>query len=479
MAKEQQMKIEDDGIINQSMEEVMHSSMIPYAEYVILDRAIPRIEDGLKPVQRRILYAMYDLGITPDKPHKKCARIVGECLGKYHPHGDQSVYGALARMAQDFSMGQILVDGHGNYGSIDGDEPAAMRYTEARMSELASELLKDIDKDTVDWQLNFDDSLQEPVILPGRFPNLLVNGASGIAVGFATQIPTHNLGEVIDGAIAYIDNPSISLDEMMKYIPAPDFPTGGYLVSSDGLKEAYATGKGSFTICAKMHIENAENEKKNIVISEFPFEGNKSALLTQIAVLKEKNELPVLAGIAEILDESDKRGIRAVIKCKRDADIAGIVNTIMPKTKLKKGYNMNMVVIADGKPKLMGLLEVLKYYVEYQRKIIQKRTQYDLNAAEQRIEICEGLMIAIMNIDEVIKIIKKASSQTDAKTKLKARFILSEKQASAIMEMRLGRLVNLEVEKLEQEIKELAKLVETLKKILASKKEQFNVVKKE
>lgn len=480
MANDEQLKINDDGIINQSMEEVMHNSMMPYAEYVILDRAIPRIEDGLKPVQRRILFAMSELGITPDKPHKKCARIVGECLGKYHPHGDTSVYGALVRMAQPFSMGQTLVDGHGNYGSVDGDPAAAMRYTEARMSELAEELLRDLDKDTVEWQLNFDDSLQEPTILPGRFPNLLVNGASGIAVGFSTQIPTHNLAEVIDGAIAVIDKPNIGLDELMGYIPAPDFPTGAYAIIGSELKQAYATGKGKLYIRAKMHIENAENDKKNIVITEFPYEEKKADLLEKIAALKDIDTAPpCMAGIADIVDESDKRGIRAVIKCKRDADLNGIIKNILKKTNLRKTCTITMIVIADGKPKQMGLLEILKFYVEYQRKIILKRSQYDYNLAEQRMEICEGLMIAIQNIDEVVKILKKASSQTDAKSKLKATFILSEKQACSILEMRLSRLVNLEVTKLEQEIAELSKLIETLKKIIASKKEQFNVVKKE
>lgn len=492
MAKEIQLEIneENNSLIPQYFEDVMHNAMMPYSEYVILDRALPRIEDGLKPVQRRILYTMHELGITHDKPHKKCARIVGDCLGKYHPHGDSSVYSAIVRMAQEFNMGQTLIDGHGNFGSIDGDGAAAMRYTEARMSPLAEELLKDLDKDTVDWVFNFDDSLKEPQILPGRFPNLLVNGASGIAVGFATKIPTHNLQEVIDAAISLIDKPNSTVDDLMKYMPAPDMPTGGYIIQGEGIKQAYETGRGKFVMRAKLHIENAENDKKNIVITELPYEVVKAKLLMKIDMLTEqpakgakttgKNARPVcMNDIIDIVDESGRRGMRAVIKCKRDADIAGILNYLYLKTELRTTFNANMIVIADGKPKQMGIVEMLKYYVEYQRKIILRRSQYDLGVASARAEIVEGLMIAIANIDEIIAIIKSSSSTTEAKSRMKERFLLSEKQAQAIIEMRIGRLVKMEVTKLEQELAELKKTIERLRAIVSSKKEQFNVVKTE
>ena len=451
--------------------------MLPYAEYVILDRALPRVEDGLKPVQRRILYTMYDMGLTPDKPHKKSARIVGECMGKYHPHGDSSVYDAMVRMAQDFNMRMTLVNGHGNFGSVDGDPAAAMRYTEARLEPLALELLRDIEKDTVRFTLNFDDSLKEPETLPGRFPNLLVNGASGIAVGLATNIPPHNLGEVIDGVVAYIDNPRIKLFEMMKYIKAPDFPTGGYIVAGE-LVQAYETGRGKIGIRAKVSIEEGDNDKKLIVISELPYQVNKARLLAKIADLREEKK-DLLGGISEITDESDRNGMRAVIKIKKDADADKILNALYKYTDLECSFGINMVAIADGKPQQMGLLDIIGHYVAYQREVILRRTKFDLAQAKERCHILEGLIIAVRNIDEVIKIIKTSESVPAARQRLRDRFDLSEKQAQAILDLRLARLTKLEVYKLEQELEELKKLIARLTAIVESKKLQMDVVKEE
>lgn len=468
----------EKGIIYRSIDEVLHDSMIPYTECVVMDRALPRVEDGLKPVQRRILYSMLELGITPDKPYRKSARIVGDCLGKYHPHGDISVYDAMCRMAQDYVLRAPLVDGHGNFGSIDGDSPAAMRYTEARLTPLAMELMKDLEKDTVRWSLNFDDTLKEPDMMPGRFPNLLVNGASGIAVGVATNIPSHNLGEVIDGVVAYIDNPNIKLEQMMKIIKAPDFPTGGYIIdTAEGLKSAYQTGKGKILIRAKVEVEK-QGDKTSLVITELPYQVNKAVLLQKIAELKEQNK-DKLAAISEIRDESDRSGMRAVIKLKKDANVKKILEYLYKSTNLQISYAINMVAIAGGKPKLMGLFEIISYYAQYQREIIVRRTKYDLNMAKDRAHIVEGLLIAIKNIDEVIKIIKKSATTSEAKQKLRERFNLSEKQAQAILDMRLARLVNLEVNKLEEELKMLKAKISEYERILASKKAQFDVVKKE
>lgn len=464
-------------IFEQSMEEVLPNSMLPYAEYVILDRAIPRVEDGLKPVQRRILYTMYDMGLTPDKPHKKCARIVGDCMGKYHPHGDASVYDALVRMAQDFNMRMILVDGHGNFGSVDGDSAAAMRYTEARMAPLALELLRDIEKDTVRFGLNFDDSLKEPETLPGRFPNLLVNGASGIAVGLSTDIPPHNLGEVINGVVAYINNPKIKLAEMMKYIPAPDFPTGGYIIA-DELVQAYETGHGRIILRAKVTIEEGDNDRRSLVITELPYQVIKSKLLIKMAELREEKK-DLLGGISEIADESDRNGMRAVIRIKKDSDPEQILQTLYKYTDLEKSYTLNMVAIADGKPRRMGLLEIIRCYVAYQREVILRRTKYDLAQAKERCHILEGLIIAVQNIDEVIQIIKTSESVSVARQRLRERFSLSEKQAQAILDLRLARLTKLEVYKLEQELAELRELIARLTAITESKKLQMDIVKEE
>ena len=437
------------------LEKVLHSSMLPYAEFVILDRALPRVEDGLKPVQRRILYTMNEMGLTPDKPHKKSARIVGDCMGKYHPHGDSSVYDAMVRMAQTFNMGKTLVNGHGNFGSVDGDPAAAMRYTEARLEALALELLRDIDKETVSFSLNFDDSLKEPDVLPGRFPNLLVNGSSGIAVGLATNIPTHNLEEVINGVVAYIDNPAISLEEMMQYIPSPDFPTGGIIIANE-LIQAYKTGRGKISIRAKIAIEKTDSGKINLVITELPYQVNKAQLLQKIAILREEKK-DELANIYDIADESDRQGMRAVIRLKKEANIDAILKVLYKYTDLEVTFGINMVVIAEGKPQQLGLMEIIRHYVKYQQQIVLKRTLFDLKQAEQRCHILEGLIIAVQNIDEVIAIIKKAESTSDAREKLMERFSISVEQAQAILDLRLARLTKLEIFKLEQELKELKK----------------------
>ncbi len=462
----------EKGLIVNSLDEVFRTSMIAYAEDVILDRALPRVEDGLKPVQRRILYDMYEMGLTPDKPHKKCAKIVGDVLGKYHPHGDSSVYGALVHMAQDFNMRGPLIDGHGNFGTVDGDGAAAYRYTEARLCPLALELLADIDKDTVNFSLNFDDTMEEPDTLPGRFPNLLVNGAMGIAVGLATNIPTHNLGEVINGTVAFIDNPKISLKEMMKYIPAPDFPTGGYLICDDELTEAYKTGKGKVKIRARVNIEKESGDRQNIIISEIPYQVNKAELLRKISELKEERK-DVLSGIADVVDESDRNGMRAVIKLKKDTDAVPILNFLYKNTALETSFNINMVAIANGKPCQLGLLEIIGYYVNYQREVVLRRCKFELERAKERAHILEGLIIAVKNIDEVVKIIKNAENTQDAREKLRKRFSLSEVQANAILDLRLARLTKLEVVKLEQELAELKKRIEELTEIISSKANQW------
>lgn len=465
------------GILFKPLEEVLHDSMIPYTEHVVMDRALPRVEDGLKPVQRRILYSMLELGLSPDKPYRKSARIVGDCMGKYHPHGDSSVYDAMVRMSQNFVLRAPLIDGHGNFGSVDGDSAAAMRYTEARMTPLAMELLRDIEKDTVRWGLNFDDTLKEPDILPGRFPNLLVNGTSGIAVGVATNIPPHNLGEVIDGVVAYIENPDIKLDKMMKIIKGPDFPTGGELIYGDGLKSAYETGKGKITIRAKVGIEQ-NGDKQSLVITELPYQVNKAQLLQKIAELKEKNK-DKLSVISEIRDESDRNGMRAIIRLKKEANAQKILGYLFQSTNLQVSYAINMVAIAGGKPKLLGLLDIISYYTAFQRDVIVRRTKFDLNVAKDRAHIVEGLLIAIKNIDAVIKIIKTSANVAEAKSRLREKFKLSEKQAQAILDMRLARLVNLEVSKLQEELAALKAKIKELEAILNSKKLQLEVVKKE
>ena len=476
-----QTTIPQGNVYVQPIEQVMPGSMLPYAEFVILDRALPRVEDGLKPVQRRILYTMFEMGLTPDKPHKKSARIVGDCMGKYHPHGDSSVYDAMVRMAQPFNMRQTLVNGHGNFGSVDGDPAAAMRYTEARLEPLALELLRDLDKETVPFSFNFDDSLLEPDILPGRYPNLLVNGANGIAVGLATNIPTHNLAEVIDGCCAYIDatlqDKKISLNDIMKIIPGPDFSTGGYIIANE-LKQAYETGKGKITLRAKYSVEQGEYGKKNIVITELPYQTNKADLLRKIMLLREDKKV-LLDGIADIVDESDRSGMRAVITCKKDADVDNILQLLFKYTDLECTFGINMVAIAGGKPRQLGLLDVLKYYTRYQQQVVLRRCKFELKEAEARCHILEGLIIGVHNVDEVVKIIKTSDNTSHARQRLMERFSLSEKQAQAILDLRLARLAKLEVTKLEDELRLLKKRIKELKEIIASRDLQYGIVKRE
>ncbi|MBE5781461.1 MAG: DNA topoisomerase 4 subunit A [Clostridiales bacterium] len=465
-------------IIERPLEEVMHSSMIPYAEYVILERALPRVEDGLKPVQRRILYSMMELGITPDKPHRKCARIVGDTLGKYHPHGDTSVYNALVRMAQDFNMSVPLVDGHGNFGSIDGDSAAAMRYTEARMTPAALELLRDIEKETVSFSLNFDDSQKEPDMLPGRFPNLLVNGAQGIAVGLSTNIPTHNMCEAIDGVIAMLKKPKITLSEMMAHIKGPDFPTGGYCTAGEDLVKAYETGKGAVQLRAKTEIEQDKNGKSRIVISELPYQVEKAGLLSKILKLCEERK-GILSYVSDIRDESDKTGMRAVIEVKKGGDVNKILNYLYRYSDLQISFNFNMVAIVEGKPKLLGLLDMCRYYAEYQKDVVLKRTNYELFEAERREHILAGLILAALNIDEVIRIIRSSESPQVARLNLMEAFELTSEQAQAILDMRLRRLTSLEVIALRKEHAEVEALIEELRAIVEDEKKLIALLCKE
>ena len=472
------VKDDPSRILDTSMEDVMHNSMIPYAEHVILERALPRVEDGLKPVQRRILYTMMELGTTPDKPHRKCARIVGDCLGKYHPHGDSSVYGALVHMAQDFSMRAPLVDGHGNFGSIDGDSAAAMRYTEARMAPLALQMLRDLEKDTVPFRLNFDDTLKEPDMLPSRFPNLLVNGANGIAVGLATNIPPHNLGESIRAVIAQMENPDISLADLMKIIPGPDFPTGGILMQNEELIRGYETGRSKLTLRARVSVEDGSAGRKLIVISEIPYQVNKSAMLEKIQKLSEEKK-SILGGIYDIRDESDRTGMRAVVELRKDVDPQKVLAYLYKYSDLQITFGVNMVAIADGKPVQMGLKQMIRYYVDYQKKVVTRRTQYELNQAKARAHILEGLMIALDNLDEVIALIRASKSPREAKFGLMERFSLSEIQAQAILDMRLQRLTNLEIEALRKEYADILKLISRLEGILKSEKKLLNVIRTE
>ena len=476
--KDDKTPVVEENIVSVPMEEVMHMSMIPYAEHVIMDRAIPRVEDGMKPVQRRILFTMNELGITPDTPYRKCARIVGDCLGKYHPHGDSSVYDALVRLAQDFSMRGTLVDGHGNFGSVDGDSAAAMRYTEARMTPLAMLMLKDIDKDTVPFRLNFDDTLKEPDMLPASFPNLLVNGAGGIAVGLATNIPPHNLRESINAVIAQIDNPDITVDELMQIIPAPDFPTGGILLNTPELRAAYETGRGKLLLRAKTHIEDGTAGRKLIVITEIPYQVNKSAMLEKILRLSEEKKA-ALGCIYDIRDESDRTGMRAVIELRKDADVDKVLAYLFKYSDMQVTFGVNMVAIADGKPRLLSLRRMIRYYIRHRKNVITARTQYELDKAKARAHILEGLMIAVDNLDEVIQLIRKSENPKAAKAGLMERFGLTEIQAQAILDMRLQRLTGLEILALRKEYAELLKTIAELEAILKDEKKLMNVIKKE
>lgn len=475
--KKTEETVDNSKIIDGTFEQVLHDSMLPYSEYVILDRALPRVEDGLKPVQRRILYTMLELGTTPDKPHRKSARIVGDCLGKYHPHGDSSVYGAMVKLAQPFNTRMLLVDGHGNFGSVDGDSAAAMRYTEARMTPFALEMLRDLDKDTVPMTLNFDDSLEEPELLPSRVPNLLVNGANGIAVGLATNIPTHNLGEAIDGIVAYIENKDITLEEMMKYIPAPDFPTGGIIVDNQGIYDAYSTGRGRIVVRAKIYTEK-EGERTNIVVTEIPYQVNKAVLLARINELRENNK-DLFGNIQDIVDESDRTGMRCVIKLKKDADPDTMIALLLKKTDLQCNFSANMTAIVNNRPMQLGLLDIIKHYVEFQREVIYRRSKYDLDVAEKREHILEGLLKAVNNIREVVDIVLDSKTYQEAKDRLRMRFDLTEKQAIAVLDIPLKRLNKLDINKMLEEQKELLEKISYLTAITNSKARQYTVVKKE
>ncbi len=478
MPKKPPMEPKPEIIIRRSMDEVMHESMMPYAEHVILERALPRVEDGLKPVQRRILYTMLELGLSPDKPHRKSARIVGDCLGKYHPHGDSSVYDAMVRMSQPFNMGVPLVDGHGNFGSVDGDSAAAMRYTEARMTPAAMQLLRDIEKDTVSFSYNFDDTLKEPDLLPGRFPNLLVNGASGIAVGLATNIPPHNPTEAIDAVVAMMDDPRIPLSELMKIMPGPDFPTGGYLIESPEIMQGYETGRAKLTVRAKTHFEEQKNGKTFIVITEMPFAVNKAAALEKILTVSQEKKA-LFAGIADIRDESDRLGMRAVIEVKKDGDPEKILQYLFKYSDLQVTFGVNMVAIAGGKPQQLGLKQIIAHYIRHQRDVVTRRTRFELDAAEKREHILAGLMTVADCLDEVIALIRASKSPKEAREGLMKTFGLSEIQAQAILDLRLQRLTNMELLLIRREYADVQKLIADLKDVLSSDKKLMKLIKKE
>ena len=478
MAKQPPVNPITPDIIQMPLEDVMHMSMMPYAEHVILERALPRVEDGLKPVQRRILYTMMELGNTPDKPHRKCARIVGDCLGKYHPHGDSSVYDALVRMAQGFSLRATLVDGHGNFGSIDGDSAAAMRYTEARMAPLALQMLRDLDKDTVPFHLNFDDTLKEPEILPARFPNLLVNGASGIAVGLATNIPPHNLSEVIRAVDLRIDKPKATLDDFMQVLPAPDFPTGGVLLDTPEIRAAYQTGRGKLTLRARVHIEKGPLGRSLICITEVPYGVNKADMLSKILKLSDEKKA-IFGCIHEIRDESDRTGLRAVVEIKKEYDPNKVLQKLYKYSDLQVTYGVNMVAIYQGKPVQMGLIAMLDAFIEHQKNVITRRSQYDLDQAKARDHIVEGLIHAVDVLDEVIKTIRASKNGKEARERLCAQFGLTEVQAQAILDLRLQRLTGLEILALREEAEQLHKRIAELEAILGSERKLLGVIKKE
>ncbi|MEG0385453.1 MAG: DNA gyrase subunit A [Solibacillus sp.] len=451
------------------------SSFLSYAMSVIVSRALPDVRDGLKPVHRRILYGMQELGNTADKPYKKSARIVGDVMGKYHPHGDSSIYEAMVRMAQDFSYRYMLVDGHGNFGSIDGDGAAAMRYTESRMSKIAMEMLRDINKDTIDFEPNYDGSESEPKVLPARYPNLLVNGATGIAVGMATNIPPHNLGETIDGVLAIANNPAISTEELMEIIPGPDFPTGGIILGRSGIRRAYETGRGSITIRAKVEIEQTSN-KETILVNELPYQVNKAKLIEKIAELVRDKKID---GITHLRDESDRNGMRIVIEIRRDANANVVLNNLYKQTAMQSSFGVNMLALVDGQPQVLGLKDVLYHYLEHQKVVIKRRTAYELRKAEERAHILEGLRIALDHIDEIIAIIRGSRNGEEARPQLMERFNLSERQAQAILDMRLVRLSGLEREKIEAEYQELQILIGELKAILADEEKVLEIIRTE
>ncbi len=472
-SSEYEQIVDNTRIIPTEVEDEMKKSFMAYAMAVNVSRAIPDVRDGLKPVHRRILYSMGENNLFADKPFRKCATTVGDVLGRYHPHGDSAVYMALVRLAQDFSIRCPLIDGHGNFGSIDGDPPAAYRYTEARLSKIAAEMLRDIDKETVDFVPNFDDTRMQPTVLPSRFPNLLVNGSDGIAVGMATNIPPHNLGEVIDATIAQLHNPDITIEELIQILPAPDYPTGGLILGTKSIANAYTTGKGNIVVRAKTEIEEDDNGRSRIIVYEIPYQVNKAELIVSIADLVKNKRVE---GIADIKEESDKKGMRIVIEIKNNYQPQVILNFLFKHTALQSSYGVTFLALNNGVPKIMNLKEILGAYIDHQKDVITRRTRFDLARAEEREHIVQGLVIALANIDEVIKIIKASADRQDASTKLQEAFLLSDKQANAILDMRLQRLTNLEVEKLEEEQAELLKTIADLKGILASEDRVVEII---
>ena len=468
--------LEKTNVVDIELESEMKKSFIAYAMAVNVSRAIPDVRDGLKPVHRRILFDMNELGLTSDKPFRKCALIVGDVLGKYHPHGDSSVYDALVRLAQNFSIRCTLVDGHGNFGSVDGDPPAAYRYTEARLSKIANEMIRDIDKKTVDFYPNFDDTREQPVVLPSRYPNLLVNGSDGIAVGMATSIPPHNLGEVIDGTVALLDNPEIDIDELMEYIPAPDYPTGAVIMGRSGIKKAYRTGKGNAIIRSKVEIEEMSNGKSRLIVTEIPYQVNKANLIIAIADLVKTKKVE---GISDIHEQSDRDGMRIVIEIKKEYNPQVVLNLLYKHTQLQVSNSMIMLALVDGKPKILNLKEILEEYVKHQKSVIVRRTQYDLDKAQEREHIVKGLVIAQANIDEVVAIIRKSPDRATSAARLMERFELTEKQVNAILDMRLHRLNQLAVHELQEELDELDKLIADLKNILETPQRVVDIIKTE
>ncbi|MFJ5771914.1 DNA gyrase subunit A [Psychrobacillus sp. NPDC093180] len=469
-------EIPNKGVKGINISQEMKTSFLDYAMSVIVSRALPDVRDGLKPVHRRILYGMQELGNTPDKPHKKSARIVGDVMGKYHPHGDSSIYEAMVRMAQDWSYRYMLVDGHGNFGSVDGDGAAAMRYTESRMSKIAMELLRDINKNTIDYKDNYDGQEKEPVVLPSRFPNLLVNGASGIAVGMATNIPSHNLGEIIDGVLALSENPAITIEELMGIIPGPDFPTGGIILGKSGIRRAFETGRGSILIRAKVEIEQKASGKEVIIVTELPYQVNKARLIEKIAELVRDKKID---GITHLADESDRNGMRIVIEVRKDANSHVLLNNLYKQTALQSSFGVNMLALVDNQPKVLNIKEMLYYYLEHQKVVIRRRTQFELNKAEDRAHILEGLRIALDHIDEIIALIRASQTGEEAKNGLMEKFNLSERQAQAILDMRLQRLTGLERDKIEEEYTALVKLIEELKFILANEYRVVEIIREE
>lgn len=474
--KDEGMDLTGSTILPAELSKEMRTSFLEYSMSVIVARALPDVRDGLKPVHRRILYAMNESGITPKRPHAKSARTVGDVIGKYHPHGDIAVYDTMVRLAQPFSMRVPLVDGHGNFGSIDGDSAAAMRYTEARLDKPAMELLRDLDKETVDFQPNYDESLEEPVVLPARFPNLLVNGSSGIAVGMATNIPPHNLGEAIDATCVMLDNPDCTVDDLLAVMPGPDFPTGGIIMGRKGIREAYETGRGSLTIRSKCRVEEGKNGRKSIVVSEIPYQVNRSNLLKKIADLIRDKKLPE---ISNVHDGADRHGIDIIIDLKQNAIPQVVLNKLYKHTQLQVGFSCNMLALVNGVPRTLSLKEILHYYILHQEEVIERRTRYELKKAEARAHILEGFVIALDHIDEVIRIIRASKTDAEAKESLMAAFALSERQSEAILEMKLRRLTGLEREKIEQELAELREKIEYYKRVLSDKGLVKQIIKEE